>query len=419
MTHAMSPGLGEARRARLRECTLLLVDDEPSNLDLLEGVLESEGYTNLVRTTDPREVLTLSMQHEPDLILLDLHMPHRNGLEVLTDLAEQAAPGEYRPVLVLTADATFEARDRALALGARDFVTKPFDVTEVMLRVENLLDTRVLHLDERAARQRAEAAELRALESLAEAQLATSERERLLAVVAHDLRNPLGAIAMYAEILSKLQPDEDVGSGDGELDESRRIRDYSRTALGTIHTSAAAMQRLVQDLLDASTLKGGALRILRAPVSARVPAEDALRMLAPRAKDAGVRLVLDAVDEVVTVDGARVAQLIGNLAANALAVTPRGGTVHVSLARTEDGASLEGAVRDDGPGIPGELMPHLFTAFWRGDRRDRDGVGLGLWIARAIAEAHGGDLTAVSIPEKGALFSFILPLTERQRRRED
>jgi two-component system, sensor histidine kinase and response regulator len=404
-----------AARARLRDCTLLLVDDEPGNLDLLEGLLESDGYTRIVRTTDPREVLGLLKAHEPDVILLDLHMPHRNGLDVLRDLSAHDSDGAYRPVLVLTADATLDARDQALSLGARDFVTKPFDVTEVLLRVENLLDTRMLHRDERAARLRAEAAEAHALELLAEAQLATSERERLLAVVAHDLRNPLGAIAMYAEVLSSLQPDDAPLGTESE----QRVRAYARTALGTIHTSAATMQRLVQDLLDASTLKANALAIVRSPTSAQQTVDDAVRMLTPRADAAGVRLDVEACDDMVPIDGPRLTQLVTNLVANALTVTPRGGTVRVSLARSDDGAALEGSVTDTGPGIPAQLMPHLFTAFWRGDRRDRNGVGLGLWIARAIAEGHGGDLTAVSMPGTGATFSFTLPLADRERRLED
>lgn len=415
MNLVISP-LSTVRRARLRDCVILLVDDEPANLDLLEALLEADGYTRLLRTTDPRQVAALSREHTPDLVLLDLHMPHRHGLDVLADLVADTPEGEYRPVLVLTADATLEARDKALVLGARDFVTKPFDATEVLLRVENLLDTRVLHRDEQALRTRAEVAEQRALELLAEAQLATSERERLLAVVAHDLRNPLGAIAMYAEMLSSLQPEDERSAGT-EADE--RARRYTRTALGTIHASAGTMQRLVQDLLDASTLKGGALRMVRAPIPASEPADQVYRMFAPRAESLGVTLEVHATDALVTVDGGRVTQLLSNLVGNALRVTPRGGTVSVKLACQDDGTALVGSVRDTGPGIPSSLMPHLFTAFWRGDRRDRDGVGLGLWIARAIAEGHGGDLTAVSSPGEGATFSFVLPLADRERRIED
>mgnify|MGYP001810749516 CR=1 FL=1 len=179
------------------------------------------------------------------------------------------------------------------------------------------------------------------------------------------------------------------------------------------------MQRLVQDLLDASTLKGNALQIVRQPVSSRAVAEAAVQMLSLRAEAADVRIVVDACDEEVSVDGQRVTQLIGNLVSNALAVTPRGGTVELKLAMAAGSPVLRGSVADTGPGIPLELMPHLFTAFWRGDRRDREGVGLGLWIARAIAEAHGGDLTAVSLPGQGAVFSFTLPLVDRETRPED
>ncbi len=403
----------DVRRTRIRSCTLLLVDDESSNLDLLEATLEADGYTRLVRTTDAREVMELVALHDPDLVLLDLHMPYRGGLEVLQDLAPQPDGGIYRPVLVLTADVTGDARDRALSLGARDFVTKPFDVTEVLLRVENLLDTRVLYLNERAARERAERAERHALELLAEAQLATSERERLLAVVSHDLRNPLGAIAMYAEMLGSLQPDEPAEGGNA------RVRAYTRRALSSIYASAAAMQRLVQDLLDASTLRGGALRAVRHAVPACEPAEQAVRMLLPRAEAAGVHLLLDASPELVQIDGPRVAQLLSNLVANALTATESGGVVRVRLHPNADGIALVGTVTDTGRGIPPEELPHLFTAFWRGDRRDRTGVGLGLWIARAIAEGHGGDLTVTSERGVGSTFTFVLPLVERDRRSED
>jgi signal transduction histidine kinase/DNA-binding NarL/FixJ family response regulator len=136
--------------------TILLVDDEEANLDLLEGFLNAEGYHSLVRTADPRKVLSLMDAHRPDLVLLDLHMPFRSGFEILADLQARHEDDDYVPVLVLTADATSDARERALSGGARDFLTKPFDVAEVLLRVRNLLETRVLYLRQRQARKSAE-----------------------------------------------------------------------------------------------------------------------------------------------------------------------------------------------------------------------------------------------------------------------
>ncbi|HEU0301420.1 MAG TPA: response regulator, partial [Longimicrobium sp.] len=146
----------------LTSCSILLVDDEEANLDLLEGFLRAEGYESLIRTADSREVLTLVDAHRPDLVLLDLHMPYKDGFTVLAELQAHVAPGDYLPVLVLTADVATEARERALSGGARDFLTKPFDVVEVLLRVHNLLETRTLYLRQRDAREAAERGERRA-----------------------------------------------------------------------------------------------------------------------------------------------------------------------------------------------------------------------------------------------------------------
>jgi len=135
---------------------ILMVDDEEPNLDLLEAFLQPDGYENLVRTSDAREVCALLETDPPDLVLLDLHMPHRSGFELLEEIRARTKPDDYLPVLVLTADITAESRARALSSGARDFLTKPLDALEVRLRVRNLLEARALHRAQRAAREAAE-----------------------------------------------------------------------------------------------------------------------------------------------------------------------------------------------------------------------------------------------------------------------
>ena len=124
---------------------ILIVDDLPANLRLLEELLEREGFINVVSTTEPEQALTLHAAFDPDLVLLDLMMPGLSGYAVLEALERLRPAHEFRPVLVLTADATAQARRRALSLGAKDFLTKPFDPIEAMLRVWNLLETRLLH----------------------------------------------------------------------------------------------------------------------------------------------------------------------------------------------------------------------------------------------------------------------------------
>ncbi len=124
---------------------ILVVDDEEANIALLRSVLEREGYKNIECLTDPREALAIYIDFEPDLVLLDLMMPEVDGFQLLEAFGRHDLADEFRPVLVLTADTTIQARRKALALGAKDFVSKPFDVIEVGLRISNLLETRILY----------------------------------------------------------------------------------------------------------------------------------------------------------------------------------------------------------------------------------------------------------------------------------
>jgi putative two-component system response regulator len=130
----------------LLQARILIVDDQRPNVRLLERILEQAGYNTTRGTTDPREAVGLFDEFQPDLILLDLHMHHMDGYAVMEALKTRIPAGAYFPILVVTADITPEAKRRALSAGARDFLSKPFDTTEVLLRIKNLLETRFLHL---------------------------------------------------------------------------------------------------------------------------------------------------------------------------------------------------------------------------------------------------------------------------------
>jgi len=123
---------------------ILIVDDEPANVRLLEDLLQREGFQQVVATTDPQRVLGLVSAFAPDLILLDLMMPELDGYAILEQLSRLASPSSFLPVIVLTADPSRSARHRALGLGAKDFLTKPLDTFEVALRVWNVAETTVL-----------------------------------------------------------------------------------------------------------------------------------------------------------------------------------------------------------------------------------------------------------------------------------
>ncbi|MEX2556500.1 MAG: HD domain-containing phosphohydrolase [Actinomycetota bacterium] len=139
---ATSPGVYAEASAGAR---ILIVDDEDQNVRLLEEILARARFEEVVSTTDPRRVLGLFAEERPDLVLLDLRMPHLDGFAVLEQLSPRIPAGEYLPILMLTAEPSIDAKRRALSMGATDFLTKPFDVVEVLLRIKNLLETRFLH----------------------------------------------------------------------------------------------------------------------------------------------------------------------------------------------------------------------------------------------------------------------------------
>ncbi len=136
------------REDATKKARILIVDDQEVNIRLLEDILgRVGGYTTLKSTTDSRKVIPLYAEFRPDLILLDLRMPYLDGFGVMEELKPLISVGSYVPILVLTADVTPEVKQRALAGGAKDFLTKPFDPNEVLLRIKNLLETRSLHLE--------------------------------------------------------------------------------------------------------------------------------------------------------------------------------------------------------------------------------------------------------------------------------
>jgi putative two-component system response regulator len=158
-----------------RNARILIVDDEANNVDVLRRILSRFGFARVESTTDSREAAALYVRHRPDLILLDLHMPHLDGLDVMAQL-NQIAEATYLPILILSADVTPEARQEALSRGAKDFVNKPFQQDEIILRIKTLLQTRQLYLQIQSQNQLLEAKVRERTKALEEAQIEIVER---------------------------------------------------------------------------------------------------------------------------------------------------------------------------------------------------------------------------------------------------
>lgn len=187
--------------AIFHDAVILVVDDVEANVALLERLLVRAGVKQVVTTTDPRTAIDHYRTVEPDLVLLDMHMPHLDGVAVLQTLAAITPPDTFVPVIVLTADGTDDAKQRALAAGAKDFVTKPFEQTEVLLRVKNLLETRSMHL----SLQRHNAALQAELKE-------TAERERSAASELESRIDRVRHVLDHSEITMVFQPIVDLAS---------------------------------------------------------------------------------------------------------------------------------------------------------------------------------------------------------------
>ena len=131
----------------IKAARIFVVDDEPMNVELFDNILRDAGYTNISMITDSRRAVSMFSNDDPDLVLLDLHMPHQDGYEVLEAMRYLVPAEAFMPILVLTADVTMDSRRRALAAGATDFLSKPFDIVEMGLRIETMLRLRYLYRD--------------------------------------------------------------------------------------------------------------------------------------------------------------------------------------------------------------------------------------------------------------------------------
>ena len=226
------------------------------------------------------------------------------------------------------------------------------------------------------------------------AELLSKAREDVLGVVAHDLRNPLNLVSMTTQLL--MEPD---------LTPERRQSTYAISA-----RAVERMNHLIGDLLDVVRMEAGHLTLNIGPTDVPTLMTETMEAFQQRAAEQGISLVLNPQppNVIVQADEERVLQLIDNLVGNALKFTPKGGEVRVGAA--VDDNELQVTVADTGPGITEEQSARLFDRFWQARGTDRRGLGLGLPIAKGIAEAHGGRLWVESIVGSGSTFHFAMPL---------
>jgi signal transduction histidine kinase len=352
--------------------SILIVDDEEQNRALLRAMLGANH--RVVEAGDGPEALKLLGTERIDLVLLDVMMPGMTGYEVCKRMKER--PGEpFMPVLLVTALSEQEQKNLGLQAGADDFLTKPVDRRELLLRVRSFL------------RLRSQDALIRLqLKQLAELQ---NTKDEMLSLMVHDMRSPLAGIIAHLNLVL-----EDLPEG--------RLREDVQAAL----RGADSMLGSLEEALQIRLLEAGHLPIARSPVNLKALIADAAATLEPTARRKRIDLST-AVDgnPVASIDGKLVRRAIENLLGNALKYTPSGKDVSVAMRNHEGTVEIE--VSDRGPGIPGDLKQGMFQKYGSVEAKKggpRKGFGLGLYMVKLVADGHQGMAEVLDRDGGGAVF---------------
>lgn len=369
---------------------VLIVDDTPLNVSLLGDMLRRRHY-EVLEANDGYQALEIVSQHTPELILLDINMPMMSGYEVCQRLKADPQTKEI-PVIFISALNDVQDIVKAFEVGGVDYIVKPFQVREVMARVDGQLTI---------YRQRREIDILRQRE-VQQYALLDELRRQFIGSATHDLKNPLALINGYIYLLETHPSIAD----DAE----------AQSYLETIKRASRKMGHLVGDMLDLLKMEAGIdLEIDEFDLSKLVRQQTSDQALPARDKQQRYQVFIPDEPIMIQADANRLTRVIDNLVSNAIKYTPQGGEVMVSLRLVDAWAILE--VRDNGLGIPAEALDRLFEPFYRVntiEHRAVEGTGLGLSIVKRIVEAHGGKIEVESQLGQGSVFRVALPLKTAQ-----
>jgi signal transduction histidine kinase len=376
---------------------ILVVDDVPTNVRVLAGILKIAGYDTLTASNGP-EALELLEAATPDVVLLDVMMPDMDGFEVCRRIRSDPAKA-FLPVVMVTALHETGDRIKALECGADDFLTKPVDDVEVLARVKSLVRVK----RQRDALKQAYL-DLQSLESL---------RDSLTMMLVHDLRTPLTTILGPMEMLQTGQ----FGA----------LESLQKEIIAMSLRSGYRLLGLVNELLDVSKMESGEMSLHRSQVDVSNVVHEAVELVAKVNTNDMSRIQYEFEDDLpeIYADEDLLRRVLVNLIANAMKFTRNEGTVTVCAAQTQDDsgtndstsktkkAAVVISVSDEGEGIPPEDRERIFEKFGQVESRRagrKMSTGLGLTFCKLAVEAHGGRIWVDSEIGKGSTFHFTIPL---------
>jgi signal transduction histidine kinase len=402
---------GNAGNDALRQARILIIDDESSNVQLLESILRRERFTNITSTTDSRAAASIFQELRPDLVLIDWLMPQLDGRAVLEQIRVLSSGEEFLPIVVLTADVTPEAKRSALASGATEFITKPIDAIEVVLRITNLLRSRLAQVRvyqqkaalEETVRQRTlnleqAVAELRASQQ----QLVQAERLSALGTmasgIAHDFNNALTLIIGFGEILLK------------DAERGRLTKENTVPCLQDVLAAARDASTTVRQLREFS--KFGDSSEKHKPVSLNKVVEQAVSFTKPKwetqafAEGNQITAQVDFADiPDLSGDAGQLRDAVVNLIFNAVDAMPKGGTITLRTRAEPKHVILQ--VTDTGAGMTEEVRRRCLEPFFT--TKGQHGSGLGLAMVFSIVQRHMGTIDIASELGRGTTITLRLP----------
>ena len=363
---------------------VLVVDDNPTNLKVLCRTL-SQLKCRLLVATNGEEALRIAQETSPAVILLDVLMPGMDGFEICRRLKQDPQTLDSAVIFVSALNSSSD-KVRGLEEGAADYIIKPFNPEEVVARVKVQLTVQAL--------------QAKLLQRNQELARSNHQKNELLGMAAHDLRNPLSVVTGYAAILEKGM--------------AGPLTDKQRNLVSNIHSTGREMQTLLEDLLSVSQIEAGRLNLNRSLVDPRALLDSVLQLqeLQASAKEIALEISVDeALPQAVCVDASKIKQAMANLLGNAIKFSQPTTKIQVEL--YQDGHSMVMKVADQGPGIPADELPKLFQPFQCTSVKSTAGersTGLGLAITKRIVEGHAGEIRVDSQVGKGTTFTIRVPV---------
>jgi len=376
---------------------ILVVDDEKAIRDFLYQALTRLGGFVVELAENGEEALKKIEKEDFDLVLTDMKMPRMDGLQLISEIAK------FKPetlMVLLTGHGTIESALEAMKRGASDYLPKPINLDEMLMRLRKVLEERqrFISLKDYAAELERANQELKKIDEM---------KSEFVSVASHELRTPLAAIKNAVQLM--------LQGKTGEINENQT------KFLSMAERNINRLTNILNSLLDLSRIESGKIELKFEEMDLRGSIEFILSSLKPQTDGKSIQFKMEIQEELFPVYGDRekLEQILTNLVGNAIKFTPEGGEISVSAKPFEEEGMVAISVRDSGIGIPEDELEKIFEKFHQVEdslRRSTTGTGLGLAITKGLVEAQHGKIWAESEVGKGSIFTFTLPMSQGEKR---